>query len=52
MAAVFHDPGAKTATAEAQLANYVEYGRRLGTLVAEIQAPPATGRAAGAGAPS
>jgi sugar phosphate isomerase/epimerase len=38
MAAVFHDPTAQTATAEAQLANYVEYGRRLGRLVAEVQA--------------
>lgn len=38
MAAVFHDPTAKTATAEAQLANYVEYGQRLGRLVAEVQA--------------
>lgn len=38
MAAVFHDAGAPTATAEAQRANYVEYGRRLGRLVAGIQA--------------
>ena len=38
MAAVFHDPTAKTATAEAQFANYVEYGRRLGRLVEEARA--------------
>ncbi len=38
MAAVFHDPHAKTATAEAQLSNYVDYGRRLGDLVRDIQA--------------
>ena len=45
MAAVFHDPTAKTATAEAQLANYVEYGRRLGKLVAEVQAELGQGAA-------
>jgi sugar phosphate isomerase/epimerase len=38
MAAVFHDPTASTATAEAQFENYVEYGRRLERLVAEIRA--------------
>jgi sugar phosphate isomerase/epimerase len=45
MAAVFHDPTAKTVTAEAQLANYVEYGRRLGELVADVQAQLAQGAA-------
>lgn len=38
MAAVFHDPTAPTATAEAQFENYVEYGRRLAKLVEEIRA--------------
>jgi sugar phosphate isomerase/epimerase len=36
MAVVFHDAGVSS-TAEAQYANYVEYGRRLGRLVGEIQ---------------
>jgi len=38
MAAVFHDPTVKAAPAEAQYANYVEYGRRLEALVAEVRA--------------
>jgi sugar phosphate isomerase/epimerase len=38
MAAVFHDPTAPTATAEAQFENYVEYGRRLERLIGEIRA--------------
>jgi sugar phosphate isomerase/epimerase len=33
MAAVFHDPTAPTVTAEAQFENFVEYGRRLQSLV-------------------
>jgi len=36
MAVVFHDASV-TSSAAAQYANYVEYGRRLGRLVAEIQ---------------
>jgi sugar phosphate isomerase/epimerase len=38
MAAVFHDPTAPTATAEAQFENYLEYGRRLAKMVDEIRA--------------
>jgi sugar phosphate isomerase/epimerase len=38
MAAVFHDAGAPTATAEAQRANFVEYGRRLARLVDGLRA--------------
>lgn len=36
IAAVFHDPNAKTVPPEAQYASYVEYGRRLQKLVSEI----------------
>lgn len=38
MTTVFHDATAPQGSAEAQLANYIEYGRRLGRLVAEVQA--------------
>lgn len=40
MAAVFHDASAPTATAEAQRANFVEYGRRLERLVESVKAGP------------
>lgn len=42
MAAVFHDASAASATAEAQYANYVEYGRRLTRMMGDIRAslPP------------
>ncbi|HRZ38758.1 MAG TPA: sugar phosphate isomerase/epimerase, partial [Candidatus Paceibacterota bacterium] len=36
MAVVFHDSSAR-ASAEAQYANYIEYGRRLASLVGEAQ---------------
>lgn len=36
IAAVFHDPNAKTVPPEAQYASYVEYGRRLQKLTSEI----------------
>ena len=36
MAVVFHDASVKS-DAEAQYANYVEYGRRLGKLIDEIK---------------
>ncbi|HOK79109.1 MAG TPA: sugar phosphate isomerase/epimerase [Verrucomicrobiota bacterium] len=36
IAAVFHDPNAKTVPPEAQYASYVEYGRRLQKLISEI----------------
>ena len=37
MVAVFHDPNAKAANEEAARKNFVEYGRRLETMVAEIK---------------
>ncbi len=46
MAAVFHDPTAPTATAEAQFENFVEYGRRLERLIGEVRAEPAADRPA------
>ncbi|MDH7504261.1 MAG: sugar phosphate isomerase/epimerase [Verrucomicrobiota bacterium] len=36
IAAVFHDPSAKSVPPEAQYASYVEYGRRLQKLISEI----------------
>jgi len=36
IAAVFHDPNAKTVPPEAQYASYVEYGRRLQKLISDI----------------
>jgi sugar phosphate isomerase/epimerase len=37
MAAVFHDPTAKSATAEAQRANFVAYAHRLERLIAQVR---------------
>lgn len=37
MAAVFHDPTARQASADAQMANYLEYGRRLARLLTDIR---------------
>lgn len=46
LASVFHDPSSGTSQAEAMRATYLEYGRRMMTMVAEIKADLATPRAA------
>ena len=38
LAAVFHDPSQGTSQADAMRATYLEYGRRVMAMVAEIQA--------------